>query len=126
MKKVLLVDLDKDYIRRTENTSEFRLNADLFVEALDNLRSDINRWTADSGIKVDLHFVNEVETEEHNYMIAGKSSSGPAIISRTHTRVYGILESDDDLAWLTMCLGDIKPATKLSKGEYRGWQFKWS
>ena len=124
--KILLVDLDKDYIRRTESSSEFKLNLDLFAEALDNLRADIKGWTSNSGINIELQSVNETVTQEHNFIVAGKSSSGPAIITHTHTRVYGILESEDDLAWLTMSLGEIKPATKLTKGEYRGWQFKWS
>ena len=123
--KILLVDLDKDYLRRTEDSSEFSLTKDLFAEALDNLRSDIRSWTAQSGINIHLQFVNESVTENHKYMVAGRQSDQPAVITRTRTRVYGILESKDDVAWLKMNLGEIKPATKLTNGEYRGWQFKW-
>lgn len=114
--KILLVDLDKDYIRRTENSADFRLKHDLFQEALENLHDDVQAWGAGSGIELTLETVNEVEQET--------VSSG--VFTRTHTRVYAQTEKDDDLAWINLSLGQIKPATKLSHGQIRGWQFDWS
>ena len=114
--KLLLVDLDKDYIRRVENGADFRLKHDLFQEAVDNLKQDIKYWTESSGINMDLETVNELEVEE---LTTGQK------LSRTHTRVYGVTESEDDLAWISLSLGNIKPAVKLLRGETRGWQFDW-
>ncbi len=114
--KLLLVDLDKDYIRRVENGSDFRLKHDLFTEAVDNLQQDIKLWGAGSGINLQLESVNEVEKEPGDL----------AAITRTHTRVYAKLNSDDDLAWINLSLGKLKPAKKLIHGPARGWQFNWS
>jgi hypothetical protein len=116
MTKLLLADLDKDYIRRMENDSDFKLKHDLFQEAVDNLQQDIKYWTEFSGINMDLETVNELEVEE---LKTGQK------LSRTHTRVYGVAESDDDLAWISLSLGNIKPAVKLLHGPARGWQFDW-
>jgi hypothetical protein len=116
MTKLLLVDLDKDYIRRTENGSDFKLNHDLFQEAVSNLQQDIKYWTDSSGIELELEVVNETEVEN---LKTGQT------LSRTHTRVYGVTDSNDDLAWINLSLGNIKPAVKLSQGEIRGWQFDW-
>ncbi len=114
--KILLVDLDKDYIRRTENSSEFRLNHDLFQEAVTNLKQDIKYWTGTSGINLELETVNETEVETvHN-----------ATLTKIHTRVYAKLHSDDDLAWINLSLGKLKPARRLTHGPSRGWQFNWS
>ncbi len=114
--KLLLVDLDKDYIRRVENSSDFRLNHDLFQEAVDNLRQDIKYWTDTSGINLELETVNETEVENINN----------ATLTKIHTRVYAKLNSDDDLAWINLSLGKLKPAKKLIHGPARGWQFNWS
>ena len=116
MTKLLLVDLDKDYIRQVENGADFRLKHDLFQEAVHNLKQDIKYWTESSGINMDLETVNELEVEE---LTTGQK------LSRTHTRVYGVTGSEDDLAWISLSLGIIKPAVKLSRGEIRGWQFDW-
>ncbi len=115
MTKMLLVDLDKDYIRRVENGSDFRLKHDLFTEAVDNLQQDIKLWGAGSGINLQLESVNEVEKEPGDL----------AAITRTHTRVYAVIENNDDLAWITLSLGNIKPATSLVRSRNRGWQFEW-
>ena len=117
MNRLLLVDLDKDYIRRVENGSDFRLKHDLFQEAVSNLQQDIKYWSESSGIDMKLETVNEIEVEE---LKTGQK------LSRTHTRVYGVTESKDDLAWISLSLGNLKPAVKLSCGETRGWQFDWS
>ena len=116
MTKLLLVDLDKDYIRRVENSADFRLKHDLFQEAVGNLQQDIKYWTESSGIDLGLEVVNELEVEE---LKTGQK------LSRTHTRVYGVTESEDDLAWIRLCLGNSKPAAKLLHGPTRGWQFDW-
>jgi hypothetical protein len=116
MTKLLLVDLDKDYIRRVENGADFKLKHDLFQEAVGNLQQDIKYWTESSGINMDLETVNELEVEE---LTTGQK------LSRTHTRVYGVTESEDDLAWISLSLGNIKPAVKLLHGQTRGWQFDW-
>lgn len=116
MTKLLLADLDKDYIRRMENGSDFKLKHDLFHEAVGNLQQDIKYWTESSGINMDLETVNELEVEE---LTTGQK------LSRTHTRVYGVTESDDDLAWINLSLGKLKPANKLAHGPARGWQFDW-
>ena len=117
MTKLLLVDLDKDYIRRIENSADFRLKHDLFQEAVSNLQQDIKYWTESSGINMDLETVNELEVEE---LTTGQK------LSRIHTRVYGVTESKDDLAWINLSLGNLKPAKKLAHGQTRGWQFDWS
>lgn len=116
MKKLLLVSLDKDYIRRTEDGSEFSLTKDLFTEAVDNLRTDIELWSANSGIKLTLECKSEYDREKLNP--AGE-------VTRPYTRIYGIPENDDDIAWISISLGNIKPATRLVRGENRGWQFSW-
>jgi hypothetical protein len=116
MAKILLVDLDKDYIRRTENGADFRLKHDLFQEAVENLKQDIKYWKDTSGINVDLETVNELEVKE---LTTGQK------LSRTHTRVYGVTESEDDIAWINLSLGNLKPANKLAHGQTRGWQFDW-
>jgi hypothetical protein len=113
--KILLVDLDKDYIRRTENNSDFRLKHDLFQEAVSNLQQDIKYWAANSGINMDLETVNETEVEHVQQ----------GTLTKTHTRVYAKLDSEDDLAWVNLSIGIIKPASKLTHGELRGWQFDW-
>ena len=113
--KLLLVDLDKDYIRRVENGADFRLKHDLFQEAVNNLKQDIKYWTASSGINLDIEAVNETVEEIRE-----------GTISRIHTRVYAKLDSDDDLAWFNLSLGKIKPAKRLAHGQMRGWQFDWS
>jgi len=114
--KLLLVDLDKDYIRRVENSADFRLKHDLFQEAVENLKQDIKYWTESSGINMDLETVNELEVKE---LTTGQK------LSRTHTRVYGVTESEDDIAWINLSLGNLKPANKLAHGANRGWQFDW-
>jgi hypothetical protein len=115
MTKMLLVDLDKDYIRRMDLTLVERLKHDLFTEAVDNLQEDIKLWGADSGINLQLESVNEVEKEPGDL----------AAITRTHTRVYAVIENNDELAWITLSLGNIKPATSLIRSRNRGWQFEW-
>lgn len=115
MTKLLLVDLDKDYIRRTENGSDFKLKHDLFQEAVENLQEDIKYWTISSGISLELETVNESEVEHKEI----------ATITRIHTRIYAKLESDDDLAWINLSLGKLEPAQKLTHGPARGWQFDW-
>ena len=126
MSEILLVDLDKDYLKRTVNNSEFSLTKDLFTEALENLRKDIDYWTTDTGINIALECRVEYESEHVKYVTAdGKDGSAGAVLTTAHSRVYGLLESESDLAWFRMNLGDIKPARRLTNGEYRGWQFKW-
>lgn len=115
MAKILLVDLDKDYIRRVENGSDFRLNHDLFQEAVENLKQDIKYWTNTSGINLEIEAVNETEVEHVQQ----------GTLTKTHTRVYAKLDSEHDLAWLNLSVGKIKPACKLAHGEIRGWQFDW-
>jgi hypothetical protein len=115
--KILLVDLDKDYIRRVENGSDFRLKHDLFQEAVGNLQQDIKYWTESSGINLDLEVLNETEVE--------KNHDAGVTLTRTRTRVYANLGSDDDLAWINLSLGKLKPANKLAHGQTRGWQFDW-
>lgn len=117
MTKLLLVDLDKDYISRLENSADFRLKHDLFQEAVGNLQQDIKYWTDSSGISLRLKCEKEVEVEVEKL--------GGQTISRTYTRVYGILDTDDDLAWINLSLGKLKPANKLVHGQTRGWQFEW-
>lgn len=112
--KLLLVDLDKDYIRRVENGADFRLKHDLFQEAVGNLQQDIKYWTESSGIDLDLEVVNETVKEIQE-----------GLVTRMHTRVYAKLGSDDDLAWINLSLGKLKPANKLAHGQTRGWQFDW-
>ena len=114
MSKLLLVDLDKDYIRRVENSADFRLKHDLFQEAVDNLKQDIKYWTASSGINLEIEAINETVEEIQE-----------AKVTRVHTRVYAKLDSEDDLAWINLSLGKIEPARKLAHGEMRGWQFDW-
>lgn len=114
--KILLVDLDKDYIRRVENGADFRLNHDLFQEAVVNLEQDIKYWTAESGIVLTLQIINEVISETHNKYP----------VSRSHTRVYAVTESEDDVAWIKLSLGQLDPATRLTHGQVRGWQFQWA
>ncbi len=116
--KILLVDLDKDYIRRVENGSDFRLKHDLFQEAVGNLRQDIKYWTESSGIDLDLEVLNETEVE--------KNHEAGVTLTRTCTRIYAKLGSDDDLAWINLSLGKLKPARRLTHGPSRGWQFNWS
>ena len=115
MTKMLLVDLDKDYIRRVENGSDFKLKHDLFQEAVSNLQQDIKYWTESSGIDLELETVNETEVERVHQ----------GTLTKTHTRVYAKLNSDDDLAWINLSLGNLKPANKLAHGQTRGWQFDW-
>lgn len=112
--KLLLVDLDKDYIRRVENSSEFKLNHDLFQEAVNNLKQDIKYWTASSGINLEIEAINETVEEIRE-----------GTITRIHTRVYAKLDSEDDLAWINLSIGKIEPAKRLAHGEMRGWQFDW-
>jgi len=114
MNKLLLVDLDKDYIRRVENSADFRLKHDLFQEAVGNLQQDIKYWTESSGIDLDLEVLNETVKEMQE-----------GLVTRMHTRVYAKLGSDDDLAWINLSIGNIKPARKLAHGANRGWQFDW-
>lgn len=114
--KLLLVDLDKDYIRRVENGSDFKLNHDLFQEAVSNLSQDIKYWTASSGIELELETVNETEVEE---LETGQT------LTRIYTRVYALPGSEDDLAWINLSLGNLKPAKRLAHGQMRGWQFDW-
>ncbi len=128
--EVLLVDLDKDYISATERKDEHNIRKshnpnlvhqmgfDLFQQALHNLKSDIELWKASSGIYIELDVKNEIvhENGDDNYYKT----------SRTYTRVYGILTKPEDLAWMKLQLGDLKPATKLTHGPGRGWQFLWS
>lgn len=116
MTKILLVDLDKDYIRATERNSQFKLNHDLFQEAVENLQQDIKYWSEESGIELGLETVNETTVEEN---------SNGHTLSRTRTRVYGIPGSENDLAWIGLSLGSVEPARKLTYGKYRGWQFDW-
>jgi hypothetical protein len=113
--KLLLVDLDKDYIRRVENSADFRLKHDLFQEAVGNLQQDIKYWTDTSGINLELETVNETEVEHVQQ----------GTLTKTHTRVYAKLDSEDDLAWINLSIGNIKPARKLAHGANRGWQFDW-
>jgi hypothetical protein len=113
--KILLVDLDKDYIRRVENSADFRLKHDLFQEAVGNLQQDIKYWTESSGINLDLEVLNETEVERVQQ----------GTLTKTHTRVYAKLDSEDDLAWINLSIGNIKPARKLAHGANRGWQFDW-
>jgi len=113
--KILLVDLDKDYIRRVENSADFRLKHDLFQEAVGNLQQDIKYWTDTSGINLELETVNETEVEHVQQ----------GTLTKTHTRVYAKLDSEDDLAWINLSIGNIKPARKLAHGANRGWQFDW-
>jgi hypothetical protein len=115
MTKLLLVDLDKDYIRRVENDSDFKLKHDLFQEAVSNLQQDINYWTESSGIDLGLETVNEVEVEKVHQ----------ATLTKTYTRVYAKMDSDNDLAWINLSLGNLKPSTSLIRTELRGWQFEW-
>jgi hypothetical protein len=105
MSNILLVDLDKDYIRR----SEIRHTRDLFAESVDNLNNDMLAWSADSGIQLKLNVVNEIDSQ--------------GAVSRTCTRVYAEAEYNHDLSWIMLSLGKIKPATKMTYGEHRGWQF---
>jgi hypothetical protein len=125
MTKLLLVDLDKDYIQRVENGSDFKLKHDLFQEAVSNLQQDIKYWTASSGIELELEVVNETKVENLKTFLDFENLKTGQTLSRTHTRVYGVTDSNDDLAWINLSLGNIKPAVKLSRGEIRGWQFDW-
>lgn len=125
--KVLLVDLDKDYLSTTERKEErdilksrdidrvHSMGFNLFDQAFYNLKSDVELWKATSGVDITLEVKNEIVQEDDNYYQT----------SRTYTRVYGLLASDDDVAWMRLNLGDLKPATKLTHGEVRGWQFHW-
>ena len=125
---VLLVNLDKDYISNIERKSERdilkmlnsdsipEMGFDLFTQALYNLKLDVEQWKATSGVDINLEVKNEVVKEtESNYNSW-----------RTFTRVYGLLYKEDDLAWMRLNLGDLKPATKLTHGPGRGWQFQWA
>lgn len=126
--RVLLVDLDKDYISSIERKSERdilkmlnsesipEMGFDLFTQALYNLKLDVEQWKATSGVHIDIEVKNEVVKEDDNYYNT----------SRTFTRVYGVLHRNDDLAWMRLNLGDLKPATKLTHGPGRGWQFNWT
>lgn len=126
--KVLLVDLDKDYISSTEQKDErdilksydpnrvHEMGYNLFDQAMYNLMSDVELWRATSGISLHLKCEKETEVEEFD--------SGETL-TRSYTRVYGILDTDDDLAWMTMNLGNLKPSTSLIRTEHRGWQFEW-
>jgi hypothetical protein len=109
------LSLDKDYIRRVENSADFRLKHDLFQEAVGNLQQDIKYWTDTSGINLEIETVNETEVERVH----------EATLTKTHTRVYAKLDSEDDLAWINLSIGNIKPAKKLAHGANRGWQFDW-
>ncbi len=125
----LLVDLDKDYILATERKDEHKIlksrnpnlvhemGFDLFQQALHNLKLDVEMWKASSGIYMDLEVKNEVvqESGDDNYYKT----------SRTYTRIYGVFTKSEDLAWMKLQLGDLKPATKLTHGPGRGWQFLW-
>jgi hypothetical protein len=115
MTKLLLVDLDKDYIRRVENGADFKLKHDLFQEAVGNLQQDIEYWSDSSGINLELETINETEVERVHQ----------GTLTKTHTRVYAKLNSDDDLAWISLSLGKLNPARKLLHGPARGWQFDW-
>lgn len=126
--RVLLVNLDKDYISGIERKSERdilkmlnsdsipEMGFDLFTQALYNLKLDVEQWKATSGVDIDIEVNNEIVKEDDNYYNT----------SRTFTRVYGVLHKHDDLAWMRLNLGDLKPATKLTHGPGRGWQFEWS
>ena len=121
---VLLVDLDKDYISAAERKCERdilkllnsdsvpELGFDLFTQALYNLKLDVEGWCATSGINIDLEVRNEVVKEDY--------------AARTFTRIYAVLHHHDDLAWMRLNLGDLKPAKRLTHGPGRGWQFEWS
>ena len=90
------------------------------------MRKDIDYWTKDTGINIALECRLEYESEHVKYVTAdGQDGHSGSVLTTTHSRVYGLLENDSDLAWFRMNLGDIKPARRLTKGEYRGWQFKW-
>lgn len=126
--KVLLVDLDKDYLSSTEQKDErdilksrdpnrvHEMGYNLFDQAMHNLMSDVELWRATSGISLHLKCEKETDVEELD-------SGGT--LARSYTRVYGILDTDDDLAWMTMNLGNLKPSTSLIRTEHRGWQFEW-
>lgn len=126
--RVLLVDLDKDYISSIERKSERdilkmlnsdsvpEMGFDLFTQALYNLKLDVEQWKATSGVDISLEVKNEILREDDNYYHT----------SRTFTRVYGVLHKQDDLAWMRINLGDLRPAKKLTHGPGRGWQFNWA
>lgn len=125
---VLLVDLDKDYVSSIERKDErdilksmdlnrvHGMGFDLFQQAVYNLKLDVEMWRATSGINMDLEVKTEVVQEDDNYYNT----------SRTYTRVYGVLHRPDDAAWMKLQFGDLKPATKLTHGPGRGWQFHWA
>jgi hypothetical protein len=130
--EILLVDLDKDYISRLERKDELNIlksgnpdlvhsmGFDLFQQALHNLKLDIEMWKASSGIFMTLDVKNElVQDRDSVYKDYGN-------ISRTHTRVMGIISKPEDLAWFKLQFGDFKPSTKLVHFQSRGWQFEWA
>lgn len=117
--KLLLVDLDKDYIKRVESGSEFKLDHDLFQEAVNNLKQDIKYWTDTSGITL------ELETTAETVETVLKYQEREVPLTKVHSRVYAKLASEDDLAWINLSIGNIKPAKRLAHGQTRGWQFDW-
>lgn len=126
--RVLLVDLDKDYISNIERKNErdiLKLNStdipemgfNLFTQALHNLKIDIELWKATSGISMMLDVKNDL-IHDYNYK--------DIAVNRTHTQVYGIFHNANDVAWFKLQLGDLKPSTKLVHYPSRGWQFEWA
>ncbi len=127
---ILLVNLDKDYISAAEQKEERSIlksgnlslvrdmGYNLFDQALNNLRIDVEMWKATSGVDMALTVKSVLVHDEDN--------DNYYKTSRTYTRVYGTLTKADDLAWFKLQFGDFKPSTKLVHYQSRGWQFEWA
>ena len=127
---ILLVNLDKDYISAAEQKEERSIlksgnlnlvrdmGYNLFDQALNNLRIDVEMWKATSGVDMALTVKSVLVHDEDN--------DNYYKTRRTYTRVYGTLTKADDLAWFKLQFGDFKPSTKLVHYQSRGWQFEWA
>jgi hypothetical protein len=117
MNQLLLARLDKDYITQVENGSNFRLSgATPYQQAVENILEDVELWSAQLGVKVQLN--TELEVVEDDEFNGVK-------LTRRYTCLYATVD-DNDYAWMVMNLGKIEPSTGLVNTEDRGWCFRWS
>jgi hypothetical protein len=117
MNQVLLARLDKDYVTQVENGSNFRLTGNApYQQAVENLQEDVEAWSAQLGVNLQLN--SELEVVE-------ETVAGSAKLTRRYTCLYATVD-DNDYAWMAMNLGNIQPSTGLTFTDHRGWCFRWT
>lgn len=95
MKRVLLVNLDKQIELDNPDSTLTKL----FNQHVESMRIDIEAWSADSGIQVNLVVEN---VPDPNY-------SGISYATRNVTLVYAEM-SENDHAWFQFKMRGLKPA----------------